>query len=426
MREAFLHYVWQFQYFLKYGLQTSEGEPLIIFDPGSINHDAGPDFQQARVRIDNIDWVGSVEVHVRASEWITHKHYNDPAYDNVILHLVWEEDMTLFRRDGTRMPTLVLKDRVESSRLEHYKKLINSLEDIPCAYHLSDVSQLDKVSMLDRVMVSRLEMKAAEVLETLKKNNNDWDETCYQLITKNFGFKINSESFLYLAQHLPLKLILKHADQVLQVEALLFGQAGFLENPDPTDDYMRQLQREYTLLRKKYALYGRQLNASQWKFLRLRPANFPTVRLAQLAGLLSKHPHLFAEILEASSYAALKALFKTQQSSYWRTHYTFLKEAKEESAEIGDVSIDNIIINTAVPLYAAYSKIKDDGVWMEKALQVLQYIPPENNRITRKWTNLFMPHQNAFDSQALIELYNNFCSRRRCLDCNIGLALLRK
>lgn len=423
MSEAFLHYLWQFQYFDKNDLKTTAGDPIQIFNPGYKNSNAGPDFSNARVKIADVEWIGSAEIHIHASGWMEHKHDHDPSYENVVLHVVWKNDREVRRNDGSLLPTIELRARVDPQLFLDYQKLVNSPETVPCASHLPHVEEVTKLSMLDKVLMYRLESKSKRILETLQKNHHDWHQTSYQWLARNFGFKVNADPFQQLAQLLPYRLLQKHGDKLLHMEALLFGQAGFLEE-NAEDEHYQLLKREYNLLRQKFQLSDRRLSKAQWKFLRLRPANFPTIRLAQLASLLYQRPMLFSQILEAETCSALVRLFSIEQSSYWTSHYRFFKHAKEQVSFIGDASIFNIIINTVVPLLVAYGKSKDEQRYIDRAIAILQQIPGESNAVTLQWKSLGLKHKSAFDSQALIELQNNYCMKRRCLDCTIGISLI--
>ncbi len=424
MTESFLHYVWQLQYFRKDDLKTSSGEPIRVYHPGNRNSDAGPDFSNARVKIGELEWRGSVEIHIKASGWSDHKHSFDEAYEKVILHVVWENDRPIKRGDGSLMPTVELKDRIDRTLWERYKNLYTSPDVIPCASHWQSVPQLSKLSMLDNALMLRLQAKAQAVTELLSNNNNDWEQTCYQLLCKNFGFKVNAEPMLRLGQVVSYNTLLKHFDKPIQVEALLFGAGGFLENV-VEDNHTLVLMREYDVLRKKYSLDGRQMNLSQWKFLRLRPANFPTIRIAQLAALLTKQKNLFSKILEANSYKQVYDLLAVDQSEYWFRHYQFGKPSKSQVPTLGETSIQNSMINTIVPLLVAYGKIHDEQAYIDRATGLLQHIPAEDNKITRQWLPLNYKVKSAFDSQALIELYTNFCMKRRCLECGVGSWLIK-
>lgn len=423
MSEAFLHYLWQFQYFDKHELQTTAGDPIQIFHPGNRNIHAGPDFNDARMKIGDMEWIGSAEIHIQASGWLDHKHDRDPAYENVVLHVVWKNDQLIRRNDASLLPTLELANRVDEKFFLDYQRLVNSPEIIPCSPHLPQVKEVTKISMMDKVLTARLESKSKRIFDILHKNHNDWQETFYQSLARSFGFKINADPFQQLAQLLPYKVLRKHGDRLLHFEALLFGQAGFLEE-DADDAYYMLLQREYNLLRRKYGLSDRRLNKAQWKFLRLRPANFPTIRLAEFAALLFNRPYLFSEMLEAENVDALISIFTVQQSEYWTSHYNFFRDAKESVSFIGSATISTIIINTVVPLLVAYGKSKDDQRYIDRAICILQQTPGESNSIIAQWKELGIKSKTAFDSQALIELQNNYCTKRRCLDCTIGVSLI--
>ena len=423
MSEAFLHYLWQFQYFDKYELQTISGDPIQVFNPGIRNSHAGPDFQNARMKIGGMEWVGSAEIHILASGWMEHKHDRDPAYDNVILHIVWHNDMAIRRSDGSLLPTVVLENRVDQKFFQDYQRLVNSPEEIPCARFLPQVKEVVILSMMDKVVLERLESKSQRILDILQKNRNDWEETCFQTLARSFGYKINADPFQQLARLLPYRVLRKHSDKLLHVEALLFGQAGFLEE-DFENDYYRLLRREYNLLRQKYSLSERRLNKVQWKFLRLRPANFPTIRLAEFAALVFYRPLLFSTILETTTYKDLENVFAVRQSEFWNEHYTFSKSAREHVNGMGVSSIGTIIINAVAPLLAAYGKAKGDQQYIDRAVAILEQTPGEVNTIVTRWKQLGVRSKAAFDSQALIELQNSYCSKRRCLDCSIGVSLI--
>lgn len=423
MSEYFLHYIWQFQYFDKLHLLTSEGEEVKIFHPGLRNIHSGPDFFNAHLRIGSMDWVGGVEIHINASGWVEHHHNVDPAYENVVLHVVWKNDKPIMRNDGSVLPVIELKGRVEEHLLLQMKTLVNSPDQIPCSHSFSKVSSLNIISALDRVMIERLEAKSTIVLERLQRNNNDWEETCYQLLCRNFGFKVNAEPFQQLSTSLPLRLLLKHGDKLHHTEALLFGMAGFLDD-QPDDEYHRLLCREYKLLSTKYGLLGQQMLKSQWRFLRLRPGNFPTIRIAQIASIFFHQKNLFSKLISIPSARELRSVFSSLQSPYWTAHYRFSKRSKDVVPSLGESSIDNILINTVVPLLAAYGRWKDDHHYLERAIRILHEISPEQNAITKLWAEPGIKSKSAFDSQALIELYSSYCQKRRCLECKIGSSLL--
>jgi hypothetical protein len=424
MQESLLHYIWQFQYFNKKDLKTTSGETVTVFHPGFRNTHAGPDFSQARVKIGSLEWIGNVEIHIHASGWKDHRHDHDAAYDNVVLHVVWKEDASVKRKDESLLPTIELQGKVDEDLLLRYNNIFLNPETIPCAASIPAVNPLIKLSMVEKALMSRLEAKSSVIVKMLSDLGNDWEETCYQLLCKNFGFKVNTDPFLGLSKALPYKIIMKHGDKPLQVEALLFGQAGLLDDGFD-DEYYKLLKREYALLSQKFSLHPRKLNKAQWRFLRLRPANFPTVRIAQLASILFSQQNIFSKFIESTTHQELVNLLSVRQSQYWLNHYVFGKRVEESIPSLGKASIDNIIVNTVVPLLVAWGKYKDDQTMVDKAVSILQSISGEKNLITRKWSELGLRSKHAFDSQALIELYNNFCLRRKCLDCNIGASLIR-
>lgn len=424
MNESFLHYVWQMQYFRKEELATTRGEPLVIFKAGTSNPHAGPDFLHARLRIGDLEWNGHVEVHVRASDWLVHQHQHDAAYENVVLHVVWDADRDILRADQTAIPCLALKEKVDDALLLSYRKLANSSAQIPCARSFATVPEIYKTTMLERAVVERLEQKAQVILTTLAAHHQDWEQTAYQVLARNFGFKVNAEPFGRLAEVLPWKILAKYRDNPLQVEALLFGMAGFLENPI-TDDYYIRLQTEFQALERLHGLHGHKLPVAMWRFLRLRPANFPTVRLAQFSAWLSSQPGLYGPLVEATQADGLIRLFSCCAGSYWHHHYRFGKKARAYSPALGRDSIENIIINTVAPLQAAAGKWYGQQELIERACGLLQQVPAEKNQITRQWQSLNLKAGNAFESQAGIQLYRQYCEQRRCFQCAIGTQLLK-
>jgi hypothetical protein len=300
--------------------------------------------------------------------------------------------------------------------------LVNQPDSIPCSHHLATIPEIKKLSMIEKALVERLESKALLIQGLLKKNENDWEQTTFHVLCKNFGFKINSPAFERLAEVIPQKILLKH-NQELQVEALLFGQAGFLDDKKH-DSYFTLLKREYDLLGKKYSLLESRMNRSQWKFLRLRPANFPTIRIAQLAALIVNQKNIFSKIVDATSYKDLMTMFSVTQSDYWRNHYRFDYSTDEKIAALGESSVHNLLINSVIPLLVAYGKARGDQAFVDRAIGFLQQIPSEQNVIIARWKKENVRAASAGDSQGLIELFNNYCMKKRCLDCNIGFSIL--
>lgn len=424
MQEAFLHYLWQFQQFEKSDLKSTNGETIVVLKTGILNTDSGPDFQNARLLINDIEWAGNVEIHLKSSDWNLHNHTTDEAYKNVILHVVWEHNQEIRRTDGSLIPTLALKEITPKNVLEKYKNLLETERNIPCAEQFKEVSEISKIAAFDKALTKRLIEKSKIVEALLENNNQDWEETAYQLLAKNFGFKLNSEPFLRLAQNIPLKILQKHRNNLLQVEALLYGMAGF--QFEITDDYTTKLKQEYEFLSVKYGLKSKELNQHEWKFLRTRPANFPTVRIAQLAKLITSEYSLFSLFIETKKFKHLLESLKIQQSEYWQKHYHFNKEASQSLKGLGKDSAENIIINTVIPLLVIFSQKTDNQLLMERVIGFLENLPAEENKITVIWEGLGMKISNAFDSQAGIELYNTFCTQKKCLQCNIGVEILKK
>lgn len=424
MKERFLHFIWQYRYFSAERLFTSGGEEVNILFPGYYNTDSGPDFSEAIIIIGGMKWYGSLEIHVNSSDWIKHRHQEDEAYDNVVLHVVWADDSPVRRRDGTLLPTIELQGRVDQSLYEKYEDLLCSLSQVPCCNSLLSVDLLTRISMTGNVVTERLKRKAQEVQLVLQDSRGDWEQTLYKVMAGNFGFKLNNHAFERLAEKLPFRILQKHASNVFQLEALIFGQAGLLERKFK-DEYPRKLRAEYDFLSHKYNLKESILSSSEWKFMRMRPANFPTLRMAQLAAIINKTPALFSHIIEARNEKDVELLFRVKFSSYWEQHYYFDKPSQRKITGIGDGSIFNILVNTIAPLLVCYSQEKGDDRYIERAVSLLEKTPAENNRIIKLWRELQISVSNAFESQAYIELFNNYCKKKRCLDCKIGTALLK-
>ena len=424
MQEAFIQFVWQYQYFQKNNLTTTSGSGLSVIHPGLLNSDSGPDFSAAKLKIDGLEWIGNVEFHIKSSYWYAHNHNGDKAYDNVILHVVWEHDKEVCRSDNSVIPTLELKDKVDKELLISSNRLIKSPDEIPCASHYTSTEEVTKRTMLDRVLIQRLERKADEILAIHEGNNHDWEETAYQVLARNFGFKVNASPFYLLSKSIPLKVLRKHVDRPMQIEAMLFGQAGFLEEPIE-DDYYNQLQKEYHFLSKKYQFGSGRLHASQWKLMRLRPANFPTLRLAQFAALISSVGSIFSLLVNTEDLKTIVKKLASKPSDYWLNHYQFGKVSPGSDKMMGELSVNNLVINTVAPLLVAYGQLMASQAHIDRAVDLLETIKPENNKITKTWQGIGHRASNAADSQALIELYNSYCLKKRCLSCSVGTKLLK-
>lgn len=424
MNEDFLAFVWRYQYFESTDLQTDGGEKLKILSVGMPNKDAGPDFSQARIVLSDVVWAGSVELHTHSSDWRAHGHQSDRAYENVVLHVVWENDQPIVRTDGTVVPTLTLKGIVRYAVVERYLTLLNNPGEIPCGQNFGDTSELSKVTMLDRCLASRIDRKSEQVIQLLESNMNDWEETAYQWIGQHFGFKLNDEPFLRLVRSLPLRLIQKQKYSLMHMEALLFGAAGLLPE-EPVDVYTQMLKQEFRFMQAKHRLEVPLMGSHEWKFLRLRPAGFPTVRLSQLAHLLFVNGSLFSTLQSLTTVESCHKLFKLKQSPYWITHLQFDKLTCKAVPFMGRDAANLLIINAIVPILAAYARQRKKPAMLDMLYDWMTKLPPEDNRVTRSWEALGMEARSAADSQALLEWHQNFCQRKKCLECAIGASLVR-
>jgi hypothetical protein len=425
MSEYFLHFIWQYQFFSKKNLQTNSGDELLILHPGYRNPHQGPDFSHARLKINGLEWHGNVEIHYKASDWFLHQHQHDPNYDSIVLHVVWQNDCEISRFSGEKIPVLILADRTDTALVEKYRLFVNAPVPLPCRQHLEKIPPAYWTTMTDKVLIERLERKAYKVLALYENNQQDWDETFWQLLAGSFGFKINNEPFEQLSRSLPYKLLLRHVAQPLQIEALLFGQAGFLEEAGCYDLYVQKLKQEYTFLAHKYTLHEKKMHIAQWKFLRTRPFNFPTVRLAQLAALLTRDQKLINLVYEKQELNAYYKFFEVPLSSYWQKHYRFGEEIKTTIPSITPATVHSLLINVLIPFKAArYLSGIQEG-FPDELFALLEKIPAEKNNIVRIWEQAGMRAQNAMDSQAQLELYNQYCLKRKCLYCTLGTLIMK-
>jgi hypothetical protein len=422
--EDFLHYIWKFRLFDKTDLKTVDGEDIEIFSAGLPNSDSGPDFHNARIRIGDTVWAGNVEVHIQSGDWHKHKHTNDNAYNNVILHVVYREDVPVIFPDGRHLPTLELQNRIAPELYNQYHSLIFGNQTIiPCEGTIGKVDDITIRNWLTRVLIERLEKKSATVITALNVNRGDWEETFYQFLAANFGFKTNAVPFELLAKSLPQNILAKHKNNPLQIEALVFGQAGFLEG-DVVDEYPISLKKEYDFLRKKYSLTP--IETHLWKFMRLRPQNFPTVRLAQFAALVVKSNHLFSKVLDIRDVKTLRELFTgIHVNPYWDNHYRFDAESKNMAKNLGQSSIDILLLNTLALFMFSYGKHLQLQHYIDRGLKLLESLPKEQNNIIADFDTLGVKINTAFESQGLLELKKNYCNFKKCLQCGIGNKILR-
>ncbi len=423
MKEELLHYAWRMRRFHHHALFTTDGQTVDILSPGQHNADAGPDFLNARLRIGDTVWAGNVEMHLKSSDWLQHQHQQDPAYDNVVLHVVYEEDKPIQRSNGTLIPCLEMKNRISRRLAANYQRLLQQESWVPCANSLNEVSDLTKNLWLDRLAAERLEHRAGLIDARLQRCQQDWETVFYQFLARSFGSKVNGDPMEMLAQQTPLLLLNKYRHSVFQMEALLFGQSGLLEGQSFSEEYPRRLQQEYRFLRKKHGL--KPIPAQAWKFLRLRPANFPTIRIAQLAALLHQTVSLFSKVMAAQDAKELEHLFEVKLSNYWWTHYSFDKPSPQQAKALGQRTVHLIIINTIAPFLFCYGRAKKDNRLQERALDLLEALPAESNKIIRRWQEAGLRATSAYHSQAMIQLKQQYCDQRRCLQCAIGNALLK-
>lgn len=418
MNERLLQFIWQHLYFNREQLTTQNGQSLQIIYQGSLNSNQGPDFLHAKILINNIIWAGNVELHIKTSDWKKHGHTNDEHYNNIILHVVWEHD----EHEQQNIPVLELKNRISTSLLQRYYELMQQHTFIPCEQQLQLVSDLVWSSWKERMIAERLYEKNEKINQLLKATNQHWEETFWQMLARNFGITVNADAFESIAKTIPVTILAKYKNQIHQLEALLLGQAGLL-NGKFTEDYPIMLQKEYLFLQKKHQL---QPSKQLLSFLRMRPGNFPSIRLAQLAMLIHQSSHFFSKIVEAEDFNNIKQLLAVTANDYWHYHYMINEPTGFRKKQLGNMMIENIIINTIIPVLFAYAQHHNNENLKQKAIQWLQQLPKEKNNITQKWEATGITHQTAFDSQALLYLKKNYCNKKLCLNCAIGNSILKK
>jgi hypothetical protein len=424
LKEEFLHYLWKYNLYDPYSLIDNEKNRITVINPGEYNRDSGPDFFNARLSVSGITWAGNVEIHVKASDFISHGHNLDPAYNNTILHVVVENDRKVYNERGQELLTATIS--FDPDLYERYVSMVNNPFIIACQESIGQLCPLHFRPWLESLATERLEHKSKHVLGIFSETGNDWEETLYRRLSRYFGFRINAEPFEMLAKALPFKIILKHADNIFQVEALLFGMAGMLDEAlfreAVNDAYYNDLAKEYKILAAKYSL--RPVHGWLWKFARLRPANFPTLRISQLASMLAVSGGLFSRVLEATGIDELGRLFEVKASGYWDNHYVFGKKSRQLTKCTGPEATGILLINAVIPLIYAHGKYRNSAALTGRALSFLGNMPPESNSIIDEWKRVGVDADSALISQALIQLRNRYCRKRRCLGCRIGSTLL--
>lgn len=420
MNENLFQFIWQYALFETRDLQLEDGRPLTIIHRGQLNTDAGPDFTEARLRIEQTTWAGNIELHLKESDWLKHAHNRNPRYQNIILHVVLEKDMD---QSPGNFPVLCLKDRIRPALIAYYEQLMRQQQHIACGPGCNTVPALLWSHWQDRLLIERWEQKAAVLEEVLHKNQNDWRSLLYYSLTANLGTRANTAAFNQLAVQTPLNVLARHREQLSHIEAILFGQAGLI--PEPAEDpYSIELSIHYAFFRQKYGLKA--MEPHTWKFLRMRPAHFPTIRIAQLAMLLHQSHDLFQKFVGATTSREIGQLLTVDVSPYWQEHYTFGKPSVKRQKHLGKSMIDNIIINTIAPIQYLHAIHTGNKLQKEQAFLLLQDTAAEQNHILQQWSQLGIPAHNAAQSQGLIQLYNHYCSKKQCLRCAIGHYILKQ
>lgn len=421
MQEAFLHYIWQYKKMAVVNLKTTQFEAIEIVGVGQYNTNSGPDFFNAQLKIGEQLWAGNVEIHINSSDWFVHHHETDQAYDNVILHVVWEHDTEIFRKDNSIIPTLELKDVVDKEIYKNYIKLMTAQNKwINCEADFAEVDSFIIENWLERLYFERLERKSKTIEDLLRDSKNNWEAVLFKMLAKNFGLKVNGDAFFSMANTIDYSVIRKLQTNLTYLEALFFGQAGLLQE-DVQESYFLELQKEYKFLKQKFQLDHTLVTPIQ--FFRLRPQNFPTIRLSQLATLYNSQNNLFSKIIEIDSRKEFYELFHVSTSSFWQSHFTFAKESKTSSKKIAKPFVDLLLINTIIPIKFAYAKFQGKDV-NEALLELVKHIPSEKNSIVSAFNNLKKVSHSALESQALIQLKTEYCDKNKCLECAIGNALI--
>ena len=422
MKEDFLHYLWKFKKFDISSLKTSNGEDITIVNVGQYLQLAGPDFFNAQITIGNQKWAGNVEIHIKSSDWYIHHHERDEAYDSVILHVVWEHDTEVFRKNNTEIPVLELKNYVSKETLEKYQSLLTPKSWIYCEKQLEAINEFKVNNWKERLFFERLERKSINIQELLVQTNQDWEAVLFCLLAKNFGLNTNGELFLKIAQSIPFSVFRKESFELENIEALLFGKAGLL-NIEKEDRYFKNLHTRFNYLEHKFQLEQSVFEPVQ--FFKHRPDNFPTIRLSQLANVYHSQHNLFSKVINANSIESIYDFFRVSVSNYWQNHYQFDKESPKKNKMLSKSFIDLIVINTIIPIQFAYAKSQGKEI-SEDLIRLMQNVAPESNTIIQKFSSFGVKSKNAFDSQSLLQLKNEYCNKSKCLDCAIGIELLKK
>ncbi len=422
MKEDFLHHVWQFKKFDIANLKTTKGESIQILNSGQYLQLSGPDFFNAQIIIENQKWAGNVEIHLKSSDWYVHNHEKDSNYDSVILHVVWEHDVPIFRKDNSEIPTLELKEYVALSDLHKYQSLVSQKSWIYCENELQNVDQFVFKNWQERLFFERLERKANLIFELLETSNHDWEAVLFCLLVKNFGLNTNGEMFYKIAKSIPFSVVRKESFSLESLESLLLGQANLLSH-DFQDSYARELQKSYHYLVQKHQL--REKVVGSVEFFKHRPDNFPTIRLAQLASLYFHQKNLFSLVMNCSSINELYQVFNVGVSEYWETHYNFDRESSKKMKKLSKSFVDLLVVNTIIPLQFAYARSRQKEITQD-LIDLANSIPSEKNVIIDKFKTFGIASENVYESQALLQLKKEYCDLKKCLDCAVGHFILKK
>ncbi|SFR93072.1 DUF2851 family protein [Maribacter stanieri] len=421
MKEDLLHFIWKFKKYPINGLVTTSGEAINVVSTGIHNHLSGPDFFNAQLELNQQLWAGNVEIHIKSSDWYAHNHQEDSNYDNVILHVVWEDDLSVFRRDGSQIPTLALKEYIPLKILDTYQNLFDArnYKFINCENEFIKVDEFIKDNWMDRLFVERLEQKNVIINKLLEETNNNWEHVLFLMLLKTFGSKINGETFMEIGKSINFSIIRKLYNKPLEMESLLFGQANLLNGADEGDKYFNDLKKEYAYLKHKYNLNS---VFKSPEFFRLRPSNFPTIRIAQLSAFYVKNNNLFHLLIEKDE-PNVSGVLNAEISEYWEDHFNFGKTSKKSKKRVTDSFLDLLMINTIIPLKFAFQRYKG-SVDNDALLKLMTDIKKEENNLISKFGKLGVTVKSAKDSQTYLQLYNNYCSKDKCLDCAIGASLM--
>ena len=429
--EQLLHYVWKHKMFPLKELLTTDGRALEVIDPGLHNHNAGPDFFNAKVKIDGTLWVGNVEIHDRSSDWYRHGHDHDSAYDNVVLHVAGIIDSEVKTTNGQLLPQLQLD--VPPMVQQQYEELLKTDQYPPCYRIIPDLSALTVHAWMAALQTERLERKTEDIRRRADRCNGSWEDAYFVTLARNYGFGINGDAFEQWAYHVPLSAVGKHRDDLFQIEAIFMGQAGLLEldtvpahyQKDALNEgYFAKLRNEYQYLAHKFSLQP--MSATQWRFLRLRPQNFPHIRISQLANLYYERKASLSRLIECQTIKELQEMMHTHVTPYWETHYTFGSESPVNGKHLSPFSLNLLMINTAIPMLFAYGRHASNEQLCDRAFDFLEELKAENNHIIRMWRDCGLEVRNAGDSQALIQLKKEYCDRKDCLRCRFGFEYLRR